>query len=1304
MYKRTVIFTMACCISAPLFMSCGDDSSGSSDKTQCEEGCGEGQHCDEAKGECVADTPAENECPADCGAGRHCDEAKGECVADTPIQKVCPADCGEGKHCDESKGECVDDTPAEKTCPSDCGAGRHCDESTGFECVDDTPAEIECEDDCLDGYHCDKARGECVEDIECAEVCSEEQHCNFGTGMCEDNVEDVVIECIETCGIHQHCDTSVGQCVADEKDCTEDGQLICSGTLLMRCGSDGYYELAEDCADNADAGKACYDNGESGFGCYDSECVPGETKCAGSKILKCNDYHKYVDDSDCADLTDTPVCSDTVGAAACVAKCTVGTSQCTDNQVEVCDEVSGKYVVSGDCPKTEGICKLDDNGAAFCKLFECKEGDLRCSGDSLEKCNAGFYEVSSNCADVGFICTEEGGASCKDVDCRGEESKCVGDKWVFKCNHGTYDETNCYNAFASSGNKGKCVTNVSTGNSVCVEIKSIEDGYDESMDTDKDTIMDGIESCTNDQDHDGKVDCEDEDSDGDTIPDKLEADNAGGDEEPGDADYDGVPNYLDLDSDGNGIPDSIECCGGDAACLAAKDANGLFSKCIDTDGDNIPDFLDYDNDGDGIDDVKEIEGMVINPPEPEAGTFSGYGCVNGNARGSADHPVDCDNDTIPDYMDFDSDNDGLCDDTEGLLRMNVIGKDNKKHGSYARYNKDTDGDGINDLLEALGKTKLASTDKPDAKGCYSLTGASDADKDGFVNQLEVDSDDDGLSDRYETMCCGLTELNPDEKAECVSNNNWCTNPYKADSDGDGVTDLIEFGAETDPNKASDNPQSKGNFVFRAPYQQATTPNVESLALELSIQTIDIFFNFDQSSSTKDEAKKLNEKLPNSLKKLQCEDLKKDCIENSDCNNLQNAAGQIVEDAICSEKNRCIVNPKSGDGCFDDMEVGLGYYYYIDTFWVAVPLGEKQSTSSGTLSNVDTVVTALKRYYPSGDNEVAFQAPICAAESTPNYCKTKSGYNNTCKPASDACKNLSYKDVSGKTTNAVSGCYNSCKRNCVDLTANPDRETCVGYRKSAIRIYAQVFDEEQCRGNSGAASRCVEFFEKVGPVMKENKMRWIGLQSSSSTSSCTVSPKTSSSTATCIDDLCETVCSDSNRLYMSAVSDYIGKQSGSTSLSGTPYTYTATGDDIDVKFEQGVREIAKSMPMDITAEVEDLDSGENLNASRLVSALNVHITGGQAQGKNCFNVPSGKIEAGTFQGIHQIAPIEITDGFSVCYDVIPVQNQTLFVPDAKPVVKKARITIKGDGSPLNSGIAYFLIPPKIEDNSGEIGND
>ncbi|WP_405413590.1 Ig-like domain-containing protein [Maribacter sp. Asnod1-A12] len=127
-----------------------------------------------------------------------------------------------------------------------------------------------------------------------------------------------------------------------------------------------------------------------------------------------------------------------------------------------------------------------------------------------------------------------------------------------------------------------------------------------------------------DTDGDGIYDSDDIDDDGDGIIDSNEDKNLDGDNDPStnsnDTDGDGFPDYLDLDSDNDGILDNIEA---QKAMLILSpsgmdvDGNGLDDVyelspgsgegliAIDTDGDNVFDYLDFDSDNDGILDSNE---------------------------------------------------------------------------------------------------------------------------------------------------------------------------------------------------------------------------------------------------------------------------------------------------------------------------------------------------------------------------------------------------------------------------------------------------------------------------------------------------------------------------------------------------------------------------------------------------------------------------------------------------------------------------------------------------------------------------
>ncbi len=247
-------------------------------------------------------------------------------------------------------------------------------------------------------------------------------------------------------------------------------------------------------------------------------------------------------------------------------------------------------------------------------------------------------------------------------------------------------------------------------------------------DYDGDTISDEDEgrAMNIDTDGDGTPDWQDDDSDGDTIPDALEAGDADPRTAPGDADGDGIPNFRDIDSDGNGILDAVE----------SRD---------DLDGDTIPDFADLDDDGDLIGDVIELDGNPSLPPDFDGDGIPDYrdadsdddwigdrdeGTVDTDGDTVADRfdldsdgdgwtdaeeagdenlgtpAVDTDGDTIPDFRDPDSDGDGLADDLE-------------RTAGTSRTDPDSDDDGINDMIEvAAGTNPLDGTDTPRSRGDF----------------------------------------------------------------------------------------------------------------------------------------------------------------------------------------------------------------------------------------------------------------------------------------------------------------------------------------------------------------------------------------------------------------------------------------------------------------------------------------------------------------------------------------------------------------------------------------------------------
>ena len=364
-----------------------------------------------------------------------------------------------------------------------------------------------------------------------------------------------------------------------------------------------------------------------------------------------------------------------------------------------------------------------------------------------------------------------------------------------------------------------------------------------------DTVKITISSLLNcDADGDGINNTADLDDDNDGIPDTVEGSS--------DSDGDGVPNFLDLDSDNDGIFDVVEAGGSDAdnngfpgSGTPAVNASGQvlvaavpvnLSSPTDTDGDGKPNYIDLDSDNDGITDLTEAgfsaldtdnDGM-LNGTDTDGDGITNVAGIDANSvkGGTGTTPNDRDGDGKPNHLDLDSDNDGLFDlaeagfgaldsNNDGLLNgtdtdndgiINVSGVDNNSSfgatatspknqdgDSLANYlDLDSDNDGISDVTEAglgtldtnndgtLNSTDgLSDTDNDgvvnatgiDANTSFGGTGsvAVDTDTDGVPNYLDLDSDNDGIYDVVE-----------DGKGTLDTNNDGVVNG--TDSDGDGI--------------------------------------------------------------------------------------------------------------------------------------------------------------------------------------------------------------------------------------------------------------------------------------------------------------------------------------------------------------------------------------------------------------------------------------------------------------------------------------------------------------------------------------
>lgn len=271
-----------------------------------------------------------------------------------------------------------------------------------------------------------------------------------------------------------------------------------------------------------------------------------------------------------------------------------------------------------------------------------------------------------------------------------------------------------------------------------------------------------------DNDGDGVSDSHDVDDDNDGIPDLVEG--------TSDTDGDGIPNHLDLDSDNDGLLDLIEVGGSsngnDGRLVGGHDLDGdgwndMAQSSLqperDSDGDGIVDFLDLDSDNDGVPDVVE-QGQPDRAPRD--GRIDGFRDVNNDGLHDPNliitHAVDTDSDGKPNTIDLDTDADSAFDSIENELDS----LDQNKNGVLDAL-EDSNNNGIIDAVDA------------------SLTEGQDLNQNGIDDnfdsrvQLGGDQDSDGISDNHD----------PDRNGD-----GWLDAAMQysiADADGEGTADYLQ---------------------------------------------------------------------------------------------------------------------------------------------------------------------------------------------------------------------------------------------------------------------------------------------------------------------------------------------------------------------------------------------------------------------------------------------------------------------------------------------------------------------------------
>jgi len=278
------------------------------------------------------------------------------------------------------------------------------------------------------------------------------------------------------------------------------------------------------------------------------------------------------------------------------------------------------------------------------------------------------------------------------------------------------------------------------------------------------------------------------------------------------------------------------------AIETAVDSGIIITPLLDTDGDGTPNFMDIDSDADGIADVVEAGG--------EDDDFDGRvdyfedidnRGVDDKLQASMLPIFDTDGDGVRDYLDLDSDNDTLPDSVEsgGFF---VWPTDSDQDGADDYRETDSDNDGVSDTIEAgpdpLNPIDTNDDELPDYQDSSMQFGGQGNGPSGEVPGTD-DTDGDGVinSQDADDDNDGITDV---IEGTGDNDSDGVPNYLDRDSDNDGVLDSIETAIDTDGDSVPNylDLDSDNDGIYDAP--EAGRDAVASTGRLSSSATVDSF--------------------------------------------------------------------------------------------------------------------------------------------------------------------------------------------------------------------------------------------------------------------------------------------------------------------------------------------------------------------------------------------------------------------------------------------------------------------------------
>ncbi|MCC6524339.1 MAG: hypothetical protein IT373_16895 [Polyangiaceae bacterium] len=646
-------------------------------------------------------------------------------------------------------------------------------------------------------------------------------------------------------------------------------------------------------------------------------------------------------------------------------------------------------------------------------------------------------------------------------------------------------------------------------------------------------------------------------------------------------------------------------------------------------------------------------------PVGTGGTGAVGGGATGGSGGQIDPGTDADGDTITDVQ-------------EG-----APGADTNGDATPDYLDDDSDGDGLPDALEA-GDADPGTL-------------PVDSDLDGTPNFRDPDSDDDGLADGDEDLDHD-GQLDPGE-----------SDPTSADTDGDGVSDLIEDVAGTDPQDPADNPAAQGNFVFLVPYQGPPTPPEDVLRFRTNIRKVDLYFLEDISVSMDQELLAIHDNLVTMLDALTCDpgETPASCAADcpAGCGDDSCTQGETVtncpQDCFGTCGDGACVGNENGATCPVDCAASCGdRVCAAGETATSCPSDCTGSCGDGIChAGEQAAVTACIEDIQSGAGVYGTSSSAAACGGSASCAAGQNGsfaYRNLLdiQPSALATQGVLPTDCWGQpcwepglaaTFYAVTG-WGTATATAAGYTLPPlavaDPPGCAAgyrgypcFRPDSLPILLLIGDEpfRQCYlpagtghgscANGPSTAMTPRDFHEVSDAVNAMGAKIIGVQGAG------------------------------GGAELTADFTALATETGSFGAGNQPLVYQGADATAGTAIAQGVRDLAAGLPLDMHAMAEDDPADAVDTIAAFVDYLDT-FTPGTAE---CIDWPS---RFDNEPDGHDDEFLGVTPGLPVCWK-IHVKGNTTVPPTGSVQVFEARLKLKGnDVIDLDTRTVFFVVPPDV----------